>query len=105
MQFVLDNTEVLIARQNGDCPWTPQCRQKRGYDTDVKVLPNLNDPETSRTVSVRCTLHHRAVQSSFRTKGLTGKQIRDKQARQFDRCFEALEVICMELEGNEPEGE
>lgn len=65
-----------------------ECRTKRGYDTNVKLLPN------GRIVRVYCGIHRIERKEYFSTTGLSGIDIRVLQNKHFDSCFGSLEKEC-----------
>jgi hypothetical protein len=70
---------------------SPKCRVIHGYDTHVRMYPKevytVEDdsiPETKRLISVHCGIHHIAWHVGIDTKGLSGKEIAEKQSQAFE---------------------
>jgi hypothetical protein len=76
-------------------PAIPKCKTERGFDTNVKIYPDYNNPERFRQVSVKCTKHNISARYRFRTLGFTGDEIAEAQKKAFDACFKAVEKECL----------
>ena len=80
----------------------PECRQSRGYDTNVIIEPPLarsgRAAEETRTVTVTCHIHDRGTRGTFSVRRLSDADVAAKQAELFDLAFAVLERRCSEHE-------